>query len=117
MKMRKTILILMAAVALVQTPLTVMAHGHHHGHGGGYYRTQAYAQCNVEGCALTGIHEHDGAYYCGHFIGDGHYHGMCTVEGCAEIVEHIHDGMVCTPYCTVEGCGAGNYCGYHCGVY
>lgn len=113
--MKRKILFLMTALAVLQMPVTVMAHGHGHGYGcGGHRAARTYVQCNVEGCSLSAVHEHDGAYYCGHFIGDGHdYHEICTVEGCAQITEHEHNGKICMPCSTASDCAPG----YGCGVY
>ncbi|WWR15143.1 hypothetical protein V1224_11710 [Lachnospiraceae bacterium JLR.KK008] len=110
--MKKVILTALVILAALQAPMVVMAHhGRGHGHGCGYYRTQAapaYARCEVEGCSIAGIHEHDGVYYCAHTVGDGHCHAVCNVAGCTEITEHVHDGYVCLPHSAYEGC-----CAYH----
>lgn len=109
--MKKAILTALVILAALQAPMVVMAHGH--GHGGGHHRVQAvpvYAQCEVEGCCVAGVHDHDGVYYCGHTVGDGHVHAVCNVAGCTAVVEHEHDGYICLPHSQYGGCGG--YCGY-----
>lgn len=99
MAKKKTILALTLAGALIagQAGVVAMAHGHR----GGCGRRQAsysYELCEVEDCHVACLHEHDGVYYCGHFIGDGHdYHEECSVDGCLLTGEHEHDGVICLP--------------------
>lgn len=115
MKMRKkTLLILAAVLVLGQTvPMTAMAHGHGSNHHG-KRAAVVYSQCNVEGCNVTTLHEHDSVYCYGHFYGDGHdYHQVCDVEGCAELREHEHDGVCCLPHGSNDG--HGYYYSGHCG--
>lgn len=82
-----------AALALTvtlgfSTAQPAMAHGCH----GGYSRSNSYPVCNVENCSIGYTHLHDGAYYCGHSLNDGHdYHQLCTVEGCTDTTAHYHD--------------------------
>ena len=62
MKFRKTIFILVSALALTQTPASVLAHGHGGCHGGGHYSAvptpdTSYEQapsCHRAGCNITG---------------------------------------------------------------
>ena len=133
--MKKAVIGLALAAALVvgQTAVTAAAHGHGGCHGSGS-RQPVYSLCNVEECNIVGLHKHDGTYYCGHYIGDGHdYHEVCDVEGCTLIWEHAHDGTTCLPYgchgsqqsmyslCNVEECsmvGLHEHDGtYYCGHY
>ncbi len=97
MAKRKTVLALTLAGALIVGQAGVVAFAH--GHRGGCGRRQvAYELCGVEDCNVTCLHKHDGVYYCGHFIGDGHdYHEECNVDGCLLTGEHEHDGVVCLP--------------------
>lgn len=97
MKKKKVVLALALTAALAAGTSSVDAWAH--GHGGGHHRTRTtYELCDVEDCNIVGLHKHDGTYYCGHFIGDGHdYHEVCTVEGCLLVEEHEHDGVICLP--------------------
>ena len=104
MKKKKVVLALALTAAIAATTSGVSALAH--GHGGGCHgRRQAatYDLCDVEDCHTVGLHKHDGTYYCGHYIGDGHdYHETCDVEGCLLTCEHEHDGSVylpCSDYC------------------
>ena len=95
-------MVLAAVLVLGQTmSMTAMAHGH----GRGHHRTRVvYSQCNVDGCNVTAVHEHDGVYCYGHTLWDGHdYHQVCDVEGCTEVTEHEHDGVYCLPHCSNDG--------------
>lgn len=112
MRMKKVILALVVILAVGQSSMTVMAHGH-----GGYrsYRnynyqnnvaapTVTYALCNVADCNVMGLHDHDGTYYCGHYMGDGHdYHQLCSVQGCTMTGVHDHDGVACMPHSAGDG--------------
>lgn len=95
MKKKKVVLALALTAALAAGTSSVDAWAH----GGGHHRTRTtYELCDVEDCNIVGLHKHDGTYYCGHFIGDGHdYHEVCTVEGCLLVEEHEHDGVICLP--------------------
>lgn len=109
MKKKKIVLALAltGALAVGASSVQVWAHGH----GGCHRRQPAYELCEVEDCHIVGVHEHDGTYYCGHFIGDGHdYHEACSVEGCTLTCEHEHDGVICLPCCEN---GVGNPAGCH----
>ena len=82
--------------------------------------------CGVEGCTLTGNHQHgmcgiEGCIQIGEHSHwtcgiDGctqtgeHHHGMCGIEGCIQVGEHSHG------VCEVAGCT--ETCGHqHNGVY
>lgn len=104
---KKGILVLVAALAVGQTSMTAMAHGH----GGGHHRSKVtvYSQCNVDECNAAKIHLHDGVYYCGHSLGDGHdYHIVCDVAGCKETAEHEHDDVICLPHSSNDGHSRGH---------
>lgn len=79
----------LAAVLLAAGMLTTAAFAHG-GHGSGHRAgTQAaHAPCTVEGCAVTGQHQHDGAWYCGQ---PGDY-AVCAVQGCTAVGQHEHNG-------------------------
>lgn len=97
MKKKKVVLALALTAAIAATTSGVSALAHGHGGGGCHGRRQAatYDLCDVEDCHTVGLHKHDGTYYCGHYIGDGHdYHETCDVEGCLLTCEHEHDGSV-----------------------
>lgn len=68
------------------------------------------AVCNLEGCALTGQHTHDGTTYYAHYYGDGHtYHEYCNAENCSVAGYHEHSGIYCF------GSGANDGYSYHSG--
>ena len=49
--------------------------------------------CTVSGCEISGVHEHNGKSYAGHYLGDGHEnHQVCTIPNCTETGTHEHDG-------------------------
>lgn len=53
----------------------------------------AYTNCVVNGCNLTGAHQHDGKTYAGHTVNDGHtYHEFCGVSNCTTTGTHDHNG-------------------------
>lgn len=61
--MKKTIS-LFALVALMMSMMSVTAFAH--GHGRSYRTVQQpprYAVCTIDGCALYGVHAHNGTYY------------------------------------------------------
>lgn len=102
--MKKAVLVFAGVLVLGQTvSMTAMAHGHGRGHHG--TRTAVvYSQCNVDGCNVTTVHEHDGEYCYGHTLWDGHdYHQVCDVEGCTEWREHEHDGVCWLPHSSNDG--------------
>lgn len=77
--------------------------------------TYTYSMCGVEGCNIMGMHDHNGAYYYGHYYGDGHdYHAVCNVQGCTMTGAHDHNGVTCMPHSAWDGHGYhnGGY-GYH----
>ncbi|MDE6874542.1 MAG: hypothetical protein K2P87_08795 [Lachnospiraceae bacterium] len=114
---KKAILALTLAGALIagQAAVAAMAHGHRGGCG---RRQASYELCGVEDCHVTSLHEHDGMYYCGHYIGDGHdYHEACDVDGCWLTGEHEHDGVICLPCAdthSTAGCHSGSRGRRHC---
>ncbi|GEM_PF-2097691 len=57
-------------------------------------KTNDYNICTVNGCNITGIHQHDGKDYAGHYYGDGHEnHQICSVANCTETGTHEHNGV------------------------
>lgn len=104
MKQRIAAIAITAALSLAVLPTAALAHGHH-----GAATRQSYALCNVDQCNTTGLHLHDGTYYCGHTLDDGHtYHQACTVAGCTEICAHEHNGVPCLP----QAGGGGHHAGH-----
>ena len=100
--MKKGVLVVAVVLAVGQTSMTALAHGHGRGHHRAKVTT--YSQCNVDGCNVTSVHLHDGVYCYGHSLGDGHdYHEVCDVEGCTESTEHEHDGVSCLPHSSNDG--------------
>lgn len=113
--MKKVFSILAIAVfTLTMMSGTVFAHN---GHGNRHRAKSESAQtrhavCTVESCTETGIHAHDGTWYCGQKRQTGGS-AVCTVKGCTETGIHKHDGTwYCgqcrqtgdSAVCTVEGC-------------
>lgn len=84
-----TSLLVMALMAVIFST-TAFAAGHH---GSTTTNRVSYSVCTVEGCNLTYNHSHNGKYYYGHTLSDGHtYHQLCTVEDCTLTATHTHDG-------------------------
>lgn len=102
MKKRLSIFLLMVALLVPLTSITGSASGHHRG---GRYRSNAsYAVCNVDSCNIGGNHRHNGTYYRGHTLGDGHdYHELCGVENCTYSGVHSHDGNYYFAHHTGDG--------------
>lgn len=98
----KKFILLLATVLLVTMlfPASALAHGHGRSTG-----TRAnYAPCNVEDCNITYAHRHDGTWYCGHSLNDGHdHHQVCSVQGCTYTTVHKHDGVACFPHAAGDG--------------
>lgn len=110
--MKKTISIL-AAAALILAAMPMKAYGRCHG---GRIAAANYSLCSTEDCDTAGLHKHDGTYYCGHYIGDGHdYHQICSVQDCTKSVNHQHDGVTCFPH--ANGDGHSYHKLKHCGAY
>lgn len=99
--MKKTISIFaVVGLMLAIMPITALAHGH----GGSSLTTVKYSLCSVENCNTAGTHAHNGTYYYGHYVGDGHdYHQICSVKGCTETINHQHDGVTCFPHANGDG--------------
>lgn len=52
-----------------------------------------YPTCTVANCNKLTSHKHNGTWYCGHTVNDGHsYHNVCTVSGCTKTKNHRHNG-------------------------
>lgn len=91
---------------------SVMACGGHHGRGRARANDITYSACNIEGCSEYTNHMHDGYYYYGHNLEDGHdYHQFCNVEGCTLTDNHRHDGACYfgQSSCTGQGQGHGHH--------
>jgi predicted carbohydrate-binding protein with CBM5 and CBM33 domain len=101
----KKVISLLTVALLVTLLLSVTALAH--GHGGSYAGQVAatrYAVCTVEDCNTTYAHQHDGTWYCGHTLNDGHeYHEVCGVSGCTLTYAHEHDGEYCFPHTANDG--------------
>ena len=106
MKLKK---LLLCVLALALLTLPVSAHGRH---GGGCHgrpavrpslpsRPAAVTVCQVEGCAVTGRHTHNGVTYCGYphesGVCDNNCRALCALEGCPETGRHVHNGVT---YCS-----------------
>lgn|GEM_PF-1133474 len=97
--MKKRIIMLFTTVILltVLLPTTVFAHGHNQ--SGNSSQNTVYGLCTNEDCHMADVHKHEGTYYSGHTLDDGHdYHQVCTVQDCTETVIHEHDGLTCFPH-------------------
>jgi hypothetical protein len=57
------------------------------------------AEYPVTDCAIEQVHQHDGAYYSGHYNNDGHGHSglradnTCTINSCTKTDLHQHNGV------------------------
>jgi hypothetical protein len=48
--------------------------------------------CAVAGCTVATDHRHDGIFYHGHYVGDGHAYHTCGANGCGINARHSHGG-------------------------
>lgn len=104
MKKKVTIIAIAALLIMSITPTTAFAHGHSRGSQTVTSSKQKYSLCNIDECEIEQIHLHDGTYYCGHSLNDGHdYHELCAVKNCTETGLHEHNGDYCFGHYLQDG--------------
>lgn len=98
MKKILSVLVCSAAV-LTAASIPASAHGRHH--SGGTASRPQYTACTVDGCVSTGLHQHDGQWYCDKSgTASCPRYEVCTAEGCVSVGPHQHDGQW---YCDGNG--------------
>ena len=98
----KKIIAILAVVALILVALPVSALAH--GHGSNSTRSPSYSICTKEDCNITCAHKHEGLYYAGHSLNDGHeHHVVCSVRDCTKTATHTHDGSTYFGHHTEDG--------------
>lgn len=102
--MKKKAFIFLVSILMTITSVGLTASAHHGKNRNTTRSSTNYATCSVENCNITYNHKHDGVYYCGHSLNDGHeHHTLCDVQDCTNTGVHMHDGEYYYPHSSNDG--------------
>lgn len=107
-KAKKMVSVLIVCMLLATVFSTTVSAGRYNGGGGcrGTAAKTTYYDCNFDECNQNYNHKHDGQYYYGHSLTDGHdYHKLCNVADCTKTTAHNHDDVCYFGHSSGDGHG------------